>query len=242
MSVSTGGPEDINELFKQLNKGRALVGAEVRNAALGPVADMIRLVSEHDFFTQSVRFGTLRMADRNAAAKILLFEYRGYPTITKKKELDLFAKIEEIDNELIEAVGLKCRSHLDILVQIFETRYILVSSAGQIPVYYWLAKQFPYEAHAFVRDFLIVFEKRRAENREAQTAGRLADVNAVLSRYDVLNRNTNDAGSHRARIAILLRELAAWIAHVNVGLSRAVEKSAQQYVRGLQERSIAVAA
>lgn len=242
MSVSTDDVEDINELFKRLNKGRALVGAEVRNAALGPTADMIRLVSEHEFFTQSVRFGTLRMADRNAAAKILLFEYRGYPTSTKKKDLDNFVRLEDADNELIEAAGLKCRSHLDLLVQIFKTQDVLLSSAGQVPVYYWLAKLCPYEGHGFLRDFLIEFEARRSQNRAAQSEGRLEEVNPVLSRYDVLNRNTNDAGSHRARIAILLREFALWVAKESVSLSGSVDLATDEYVRSLRERGISVAA
>ena len=242
MSVSTEDPEDINELFKRLNRGRALVGAEVRNAALGPIADMIRLVSEHDFFTQSVRFGTLRMADRNAAAKILLFEYRGYPTSTKKKDLDQFVQMDDPDNELIEAAGLKCRSHLDILVQLFNTRDALLSSAGQVPVYYWLAKQCPSGAHGLVRDFLVYFERMRTLNRQAQSEGRLAEVDPILSQYDVLNRNTNDAGSHRARIAILLRGLASWAEVKNASLAQSISRSAREYVRALRERGISIAA
>lgn len=239
MSVSTDDAEDINELFKRLNKGRALVGAEVRNAALGPVADMIRLVSEHEFFTQTVRFGTIRMADRNAAAKILLFEYRGIPISTKKKDLDQFVQ-NDPDNEQIEAAGLKCQSHLELLVQIFETRDILLSSAGQVPVYYWTVKYCPYEAHSFVRGFLIDFEKRRMENRVAQAERRLADINPVLSQYDVLNRNTNDAGSHRARIAILLRELGPWIAKENSSLAHAVEVATEEYIQNLRERRLSI--
>lgn len=236
MSVSTDDPEDINELFKRLNKGKALVGAEVRNAALGPVADMIRLVSNHDFFSHNVRFSTLRMGDRNAAAKILLFEYRGYPTSTKKKDLDYFVHLGDPDNELIEAAGLKCQSHLDLLIQIFETKDLLLSAAGQIPVYYWLVRQCPYETHSYLRDFLVGFEERRAMSRAAQSEGRLNDVNPVLSRYDVLNRSTNDAGSHRARIAILLREFASWLEGSNDVLRRAVERAIEKYDRALPER------
>ena len=85
MLVATSDPDDIHELFKRLNRGRALTGAEVRNAAVGPVADMVRLLGKHPFFAQAVRFSTLRMNDLNAAAKILLFEYKGYPTSTRKK-------------------------------------------------------------------------------------------------------------------------------------------------------------
>jgi hypothetical protein len=113
MSVSTDDPEDINRIFKRLNKGKALTGAEVRNAALGPAADMIRLIGEQDFFQESVAFDTLRLGDRNAAAKLLLFEYLGYPTSTKKKDLDQFVNSNP-DDEKIEAAGLKCMSHLNL--------------------------------------------------------------------------------------------------------------------------------
>jgi hypothetical protein len=211
MSVSTDDPEDINKIFKRLNKGKALTGAEVRNAALGPVADMIRLVASHDFFRESVTFNTLRLGDQNAAGKLLLFEYLGYPTSTKKKDLDLFAGDKNPDQERIESAGLKCNSHLDLMYQAFGRHDSILGSAGQLPSYYWVVKLIPRDSHSYIRHFLYEFDRRRAQNRQLQTQNRLSDVDATLARYDVLNRNTNDAGSHRARISILLTAFQQWL-------------------------------
>lgn len=211
MSVSTDDQEDINRIFKRLNKGKALVGAEVRNAALGPVADMIRVVGRHDFFSQTVAFNTLRYGDLNAAGKVLLFEFAGFPTSTKKKDLDAFVDADELDPDVIEAAGLQCLSHLDFMFQAFQERDSLLRSAGQVPVYYWAVRSMPQETHGYFRNFLLQFERRRSRNRTLQTEGRLDLVDAMLARYDVLNRNTNDVGSHRARISILLMEFADWL-------------------------------
>ena len=238
MSVSTDDPEDINRIFKRLNKGKALVGAEVRNAALGPVADMIRVVGRHEFFAQTVSFNTLRYGDLNAAGKLLLFEFSGFPTSTKKKDLDAFVDDENPDHDRVEAAGLKCNSHLDFMFQAFREKDSLLRSAGQIPVYYWVLRLIPRESLNYVRNFLFQFDRRRARNRKLQTDGYLEDVDATLARYDVLNRNTNDAGSHRARVSILLSEFADWLREegFNDNLVEGVEAASVRYDRELQER------
>jgi hypothetical protein len=214
MSVSTDDQEDINTIFKRLNKGDALTGAEVRNAALGPVADMIRVVAKHDFFIESVSFSTKRLGDFNAAAKVLLFEHFGFPTSTKKKDLDRFVDEMNPDKDRIESAGLKCLSHLNLMFQAFQHRDSVLRSSGQIPVYYWLVRLTPRESHGAIRSFLMDFDARRADNRNLQTENRLDEVDPILSRYDVLNRNTNDAGSHRARISILLDQFVEWLREV----------------------------
>ena len=91
MSVFAEDEADINEIFVRLNKSKPLTGAEVRNAVLGPVADVVRALRSHDFFLHNIRFGVKRAADLNAAAKLLLFEYMGKPTATKKTNLDDFS-------------------------------------------------------------------------------------------------------------------------------------------------------
>lgn len=229
MSVITDDAEDINKIFKRLNKGKALTGAEVRNAALGPVADMIRLVARHEFFQESVSFDTLRLGDLNAAGKLLLFEYRGYPTSTKKKDLDQFAGDGGLGQEVLEAAGLKCISHLDLMYQVFGPRDPVLRSAGQIPVYYWLVRQIPREAHGFVRSFLRKFDELRSTNRKLQTQNRLDEVDPTLARYDVLNRSTNDAGSHRARVSILLSSLEISLRCEHPGLAVEVRQAEDDY-------------
>ena len=55
MSVVTNDEADINELFVRLNRSKPLTGAEIRNAMLGPVPDVIRNVARHSFFTENIR-------------------------------------------------------------------------------------------------------------------------------------------------------------------------------------------
>jgi hypothetical protein len=55
-----------------------------------------------------------------------------------------------------------------------------------------------------VRPFLLDFENHRKMNRDQQKQlGAAADVDLQYSRYDTLNRSTNDATSNRDRVEIL---------------------------------------
>ena len=235
MSVSTDDPEDINELFKRLNKGKSLTGAEVRNAATGRVAEMVRVVARHDFFQHSVRFSTIRMNDSNAAAKVLLFEYIGFPTSTKKRDLDAFYKVS-VDDEMIESAGLKCLSHLDRMFSIFRQKDVLFANSGQVPAFFWFIRFLPDEVVSYVRPFLAHFYKTRLENRRYQTRNQLELVDPVIARYDVLDRNTNDAGSHRARINILFEYFSRFEA-LSQSDRRSVEAAHQEYLRSMHGRT-----
>lgn len=229
MSVSTDDETNIHELFKRLNRGRPLTGAEVRNAALGPVADLVRLLAKHPFFAQSVRFSTLRMNDLNAAAKLLLFEYRGYPTSTKKKDLDLLYKMQ-VNEEQLEHAGSAAKSNLNAMVSIFEKRDQLLSNSGQVPAFYWFIKLTPSGAYLHVRSFLSKFALERLETRRNQAANRLHLVDPVLARYDVLDRNTNDAGSQRARVSILLERFADYLRPRDAGLAQMQHEVSLEYI------------
>jgi hypothetical protein len=88
MSVITDDESKINELFVRLNSSRPLTGAELRNAALGAVPEIIRDLVTHSFFTTKIRFSTQRSQDKNLAAKLLLIEHRGQMVDTKKSHLD----------------------------------------------------------------------------------------------------------------------------------------------------------
>lgn len=239
VSVSTDDEEDINRIFKRLNKGKALTGAEVRNAALGPVADMIRVVARHDFFQESVSFNTLRLGDYNAAGKVLLFEFKGQPTSTKKRDLDGFVDDKSPQGDRIEAAGLKCLSHLDFMYQAFGLHDSVLRSAGQVPVYYWVVKSIPRESLSHVRDFFFKFDRERARNRQHQAEGRLDKVDPILARYDTLNRSTNDAGSHRGRISILLNMFASWLRDegFSAQLSDEVKAAARRFDADVQAQT-----
>lgn len=210
MSVVAEDEADINEIFVRLNKSKPLTGAEVRNAVSGPVSDLIRVVASHSFFVENIRFAVKRAADLNAAAKILYFEYSKRPVATKKKNLDEFAA-EEQDREKLELSGRRALDTLSVMGDIFIPRDPLLSSAGIVPVYYWFIRQTNEEYHDYIREFLVYFEKMRSNNRNEQKDNYGNDLDPSLTRFDTLNRSTNDQQSHSGRISILKSFFKEWI-------------------------------
>lgn len=87
MSVVTDDEQKINELFIRLNSSKPLVGAEIRNAMIGEVPQLIREIVETDFWMKT-RFSKQRGQDKNLAAKLLLLEHAGTFVDTKKRQLD----------------------------------------------------------------------------------------------------------------------------------------------------------
>lgn len=209
MSVFAEDEADINEIFVRLNKSKPLTGAEVRNAVIGPVSELIRVLGSHDFFIENIRFGVSRAADLNAAAKLLLFEYSGKPTATKKTNLDEFA-LQTVDKERLELAARRALDTLTAMSEIFIPRDPLLSSAGIVPVYYWFIREIPAEQRFGIRQFLNFFEQKRKENRELQKNIEEDSLDPALARFDTLNRSTNDQQSHIGRIQILEEFFNQW--------------------------------
>ena len=92
MRVITDDKSKINELFVRLNRSKPLTGAEIRNAMTGPVPEIIRVLVMRDMFKSCIRFPVKRGQDKNAAAKLLLFEHAEKMTETKRRNLDLFTE------------------------------------------------------------------------------------------------------------------------------------------------------
>lgn len=208
MSVVADDERDVNELFVRLNRSKPLTGAEVRNAIAGPVTDVIRSLTGHSVFQESIRFSTKRAGDLNAAAKILLFEYEERPVATKKTMLDEFAKgfvdRKPVDKIRLELSARRALDSLDAMDEVFLPSDELLSSAGIFPVYYWFIRGVSPKFRDDVRPFLLDFESQRKTNREDQKQmGAAADVDLQYARYDTLNRSTNDAMSNRGRVDIL---------------------------------------
>jgi Protein of unknown function DUF262 len=213
MSVITDDPDDINELFVRLNRSKPLSGAEIRNAMIGAVPDMIRSVAKHELFTDYIRFSTKRAGDFNAAAKITLFEYRGSPASTKKSDLDAFAKLPRVDAEKLDLAGNHCLTYLDAMTQVFLPRDELLASAGVFPVYYWLVRLAHPMLYQYLREFLVYFESERAlaRARAARNEKGIDERSVVFSRYDTLNRSTDDRRSHVGRLGILTSMFGMWL-------------------------------
>jgi hypothetical protein len=228
MVVTASDDRDISEMFIRLNRNKPLVGAEIRNAGLGRVNELVQVTADHEFFREFISFSTKRAGDINAAGKLLLFEYQGFPTSTKKRDLDEFVNMAAPDEDRLEVAAFRSEATLNAMSQTFLPRDDLLKSAGQLPVYYWVMRTIPDEGQQFIREFLIDFEIRRELSRRALADGR-PDVSDSLSRYDVLNRSTNDKGSHISRIEILLSEFAAWLRAQQSALAPQVQRAWEDF-------------
>jgi hypothetical protein len=211
MSVVTNDEEDISELFVRLNRSKPLTGAEIRNAMTGPVADLIRNISKHPFFQENIKFSVQRAGDYNAATKLVLFEFENKPMSTKKKDLDFFTGNKKVDQSKLELAARRTLDILDNMQEVFLPRDDLLSSAGPVPVYYWLVRQTDLQSHVSLREFLVAFEFLRKKNRDEQMKGDAAEGEKIFSRYDTLNRSVNDVGSHVGRFDILHELFISWL-------------------------------
>lgn len=205
MTVVASSEEPIDELFVRLNRSKPLTGAEIRNAMQGPAPGIIRRISRHNFFQVCARFQMNRAQDQNAAAKLLLFEYENDLAETKKSRLDQFVRnASRPPKERLELAGRKTVDVLDRLEEIFLPRDILLSSAGQVPIFYWLVRSHSETEDQFIREFLVKFERERKDNRNLVESNPLdKKIDRRLLEYDQFNRNTNDLVSHKGRIEIL---------------------------------------
>ena len=199
MSVITDDPGKIMGLFVRLNQGKALTGAEVRNAMLGVVPVLVRELVQLPFFVSQIRFGTKRQEDHNAATKVLLVEYKGQLVSTKKDDLDHFAQSawlgeqDEPPPEYLEAYD-RARKILGAMADVFEDRDPLLRGAGMVPIYYWLVRNHRRKRGSAIRPFLESFETERKANTARAEAGE-TPVNQTLLAFSKRRRSPNDSGA-----------------------------------------------
>lgn len=222
MNVATDQAHKIEELFVRLNMGEAANGAERRNAMGGPVPMVVRELSQHPFFINKIRFSTKRMQEYNLAVKILLIEFKNGFVDLKAKNLDDFAKnaikwFDERDKEIEELSPIdiaklpnpyfeardRIYETLELLTKEFHDGDRLLARQGEIPIYYWLAKQHPSWVNE-LRDFVLLFSEELLENLRAQREDGAA-VNSELSSYYAASRTTNDQSSLELRYKIFRR-------------------------------------
>jgi len=203
----------------RLNRSKPLTGAEIRNAMAGPVTEMTRFLVGHELFSSSISFPKKRAQDKNAAAKILMFEFNGKLVETKKASLDKFtvqARKEQSKKEPKEKIELSSRRVIDTLdrmSEIFLPRDPLLRSAGVFPVYYWFVRESDTDKDQYVREFLNAFERARKENREiAADPATAATADNELLTFDRFNRSTDDERSHVERNRILTKRFREYLA------------------------------
>lgn len=211
--VVTDEQEKIEELFVRLNRSKPLTGAEIRNAMAGPVTELNRLLIRHELFKSCISFPTKRAGDKNAATKLLLFEYNGKPVETKRASLDRFAKQGKKDaKEKVELASRRVIDTLDRMSEIFLPRDPLLRSAGVFPVYYWFVRENDSSQDQHVREFLNAFERARKENREmANNPETASTADNELLAFDTLNRSTDDERSHSERHRILAKRFQDYL-------------------------------
>lgn len=207
MSVITDEEDKINELFIRLNRiSKPLTGAEVRGAMPGPIPPMIDRLAKHEFFRSRIRFNIKRKQDYNVAAKLLLIEYHGGFTDTKRIHLDKFVE----DNSGPDARDFQIHAErvkeiLDDMADAFIERDTLLISSGKITVYYWLFRSYSEECKTRIREFLLRFEQDRKENRSS------SEPDEELLNYDISIRNPNDQKGMSRSYAILQKRFKEFL-------------------------------
>lgn len=208
IGVITDDIKFVEELFVRLNKNKPLSGAEIRNAMSSPVSQMVRTVSAHRFFSSNVKFSTNKGQDLNCAAKIFMFEALGDLQETKKGTLDRFVLNSGIEHKKAENALPILLETLDDMSELFQFHDPLLSSEGQVPVYYWLARN-ANEAHApYIRDFLEDFLAKI--NSETDIKAKFITA-ADAATYKSASRSVNDKSSHEARYHILASSFKKWV-------------------------------
>lgn len=213
MSVVASDEEPINELFVRLNRSKALTGAEIRNAMAGPAPKIIRGLAKHEFFTSNIRFEVKRGQDKNASAKILMFEYYKDFKDTTKGHLDNFVKMTlKNKTDKLELSGRHVLDIFDDMSKIFLPKDKLLTSAGIIPVYYWLIKNTEINLYPQIRKFILQFEEGRRENRKlVREEPKSEKIKVIFVKYDSFNRSTNNQKSHQERYRILKKCFSDWL-------------------------------
>jgi hypothetical protein len=207
MSVISNSEALINDLFVRLNRNKPLTGAEIRNAMTGPAVELTRRLAKHDFFTNNIRFSTKRMTDQDTATKILMLEYHEKLLETKKRNLDGFVKeTSKSTNHKghLELAARRAIEHLDDMSTIFLPKDKLLTSAGVVPVYYWLVRMLDEEDYPRLREFLVKTEHHRKETLKLVAENpQSKDIDQDLVQFNTYYRSPNDASSLEGRFRIL---------------------------------------
>lgn len=207
MSVISSSDELIKELFVRLNRNKPLTGAEIRNAMSGYAVEIIRQISSHPFFTDNIRFSINRATDQDISAKLLMLEFSEKILTTKKNNLDEFVKAspqDEKGKDKLELSGRRAIENLDNMANIFLPRDVLLSSAGIIPVYYWLIRELDARHFSLIRDFLDFFEvERKATLALISQEPNNSFVDREIVQFINFSRFPNDASSIEGRLRII---------------------------------------
>lgn len=210
MSVITDDVDKIKDLFLRLNRSKNLTGAELRNAMQGAIPEIIRRLCDRPFFRSCVRFNTGRSQDFNVAAKLLLIEFTGGFTDTKKKHLDRLVKYGATSDDArpYNEAASRVEQLLADLETIFIERDPLLTSHGLIPLIYQLVKTHPNYKPAIRRFLLDFMDARRSYSLLAKLDGQLDPDHAAFA---AAVRSINDASSLETAFQIMAKKLRQFV-------------------------------
>lgn len=201
MSVITDEEAKINDLFIRLNSSKPLTAPEFRNAMKGVVPQLISRIAKNRFFDDCVKFSTKRGEDKAVAAKLLLIEFRGSFVDTKRTQIDrLVDEGLAAESPGFEDAAARVIEVLDKMRDIFVDKDPLLSSQGPVTVYYQVVRRVGVVPG--LREAFVSFNREREENRKLVASGKAGDH--ILSNFDMMARNTNDASSIKYRTAVML--------------------------------------
>jgi hypothetical protein len=207
ITVVTSDLDMIEEMFLRLNEAVPLNAAEKRNAMGGPMAKVIRDVSNHTFFRKKIPFSNRRYQHREVSAKFLLLTYSKRIGDTKKAYLDnLVLQFKESKLE-DEAKDLKISvfNVLKELSKIFIDKDPLLKTQAMTVIYYLVVRNSIDEGwvEKITRENFVQFEKIRDFNKK------LAEEDIAKSQYELLEfdsmhlQGSNDGVSIRFRMETL---------------------------------------
>lgn len=207
MSVISDELEEVQELFIRLNLNVSISGPERRNAMRGPIPNLTRDLSVHEFFRSYATFPINRGQDLNAAAKMLLMEKRGGFTNTKKQDLDRFVQLN-VDKEASEfqAAHDNATATLEAMTETFHQQDKLLAGQAQLPIYYEFAKRHAGRYADTIRHFLTTFEdERKAARAEVNAKGmeNIGALSSTLVEYNGLLRSPDDRTKQERMFNIL---------------------------------------
>jgi hypothetical protein len=196
--------EVIEDLFSRLNEAVPLNAAEKRNAKPGPVPELIRELSSHEFFTKKLPFGNNRYRHYDIASKFLLIASRDRIPDLKKAYIDKFFDSQRNNSrDSLKGPMDSATATLDALVQIFEDKDSLVRTVGMLTLYYVLfgiliKENIPIKLTR--KDFLD-FEATRSKNKEIAEED-ISNAAYELMEFDRFTQSPNDAIAIRYRMGV----------------------------------------
>jgi hypothetical protein len=210
-TVLTDDMDLIEEMFLRLNEAVPLNAAEKRNAIGGPMAEVIRAVSQHEFFYNKIPFSNQRYQHREVAAKFLLLTSTGNVGDTKKSYLDNMVRRFKNKNHYNEARLVRDRvmEILDWSSSLFVSQDPLLRTQAMTVIYFVVFKEALGKGWAenITRHMMVDFEERRRENRRAAEDD-IAKANYDLLEFDRMHlQGSNDKTSIEFRSRTLINFL-----------------------------------